>query len=213
MKVFKYNIDGEKIGDYDLPSDIFESSINLNCIYESIKSENLNLRLGNRKVKSRSEVSGGGKKPWSQKGTGNARQGSIRSPQWRGGGIVHGPVVRNFSSKLGKKTKKKAILSVLSLKAKENNIVVIDDITLDSFSSKKFVNLTNSILGGIKDKSKKSFIISGESLFVKKSLSNISSLNYVNSKRISCMSLYYSSKLFITEKSILDMVGLWGVKK
>ena len=209
MNVLKYDNSGKQIGDFELPSSVFAVDINHNSIYEAIKSENLNRRSGNRSTKSRSQVSGGGRKPWSQKGSGNARQGSIRSPQWRGGGIVHGPKSAHFKSKISKKNKRNAIRSVFSLKANQSKIVIVEDLILNEFSTKTIYDLVKNIHSGT-DFRKNCFIVSGEDIKIRNSMRNIKEITYMNSMRVSCLEIFYSHQVIISEKSMDDILNFWG---
>lgn len=129
MKVNLYNQKGEKTGTTDLPDVVFGLKWNADLVHQVVTSQTANLRQSVAHVKNRAEVSGGGRKPWRQKGTGRARHGSIRSPIWKGGGVTHGPTKeRNFKKKINKKMARKALYTVLSAKAREGEIVVLDDI-------------------------------------------------------------------------------------
>src|SRR3954471_19585512 len=121
---------GSSVGDIELNDAIFGIEPNEAVLFEALVQQRASLRQGNHKVKNRSEVAGGGRKPWRQKGTGRARQGSIRSPQWRGGGIVFGPTPRSYSYKLPKKVRRLALKSALSAKVVEQNFLVLDALTL-----------------------------------------------------------------------------------
>ncbi|MGQ2872742.1 50S ribosomal protein L4, partial [Leptospira santarosai] len=184
MKAQKYSKEGKLISEIELPSALFESKLSVASIYEAIKAENANLRSGNHATKTRSEVRGGGKKPWAQKGTGRARQGSTRAPHWVGGGTVHGPQKRDYSYKVSSKLKHRAVLSILGKKAQASAVKVIEDLDPKEYSTKSFdsifknMNLRNTGVIG--------FLVQGESDFVKKSVRNIPTVKYINSKRISC---------------------------
>ncbi|HAW50014.1 TPA: 50S ribosomal protein L4 [bacterium] len=136
MKVDVINIKGEKQEEIELPDEIFAQPINENTIYEATKAYLANQRQGTVKTKTRGEVSGSGRKPWRQKGTGRARVGSIRSPLWRKGGVVFGPVLRSYKIKIPKKIKKIALISSLSLKAKEGKIMVLDSLEIKKGKTK-----------------------------------------------------------------------------
>ena len=135
----------EKINDIKLNKEIFAIEPNDNVLRDAITTAKNGLRQGTYKVKTRSEVSGGGRKPWRQKGTGRARQGSIRAPQWRGGGIALGPVPRDYSIKMNRKERKLALKSALTYKAKDKEIIVVDKITLDVPKTKEMLKLLNSL--------------------------------------------------------------------
>lgn len=134
-----------KVGETSLTDAIFGVEVNPSLIHEVVKMQLANRRSGTASTKSRALVSGGGKKPWKQKGTGRARVGSIRSPLWKGGGTVFGPVPRDYSYSVPKKVRKNALKSVLSQKAQENKLVLIDSLTFDEIKSKKFVALMKSL--------------------------------------------------------------------
>ena len=135
----------EKVNDIKLKKEIFDIEPNDNVVRDAIQVAMNGLRQGTYKVKTRSEVSGGGRKPWRQKGTGRARQGSIRAPQWRGGGIALGPVPRDYSIKMNKKTRKLALKSALTYKARDKEIIVVDKISLDVPKTKEMLKLLDSL--------------------------------------------------------------------
>ena len=130
MQVSVKNTAGESIGQAELSDDIFAASINEPLMHQALVRQLANARLGTHKTKGRSEVSGGGRKPWRQKGTGRARQGSIRSPQWRGGGVVFGPTPRSYAQKMPRRMRRAAVRSALTVKAIEDRIVLLDDLVL-----------------------------------------------------------------------------------
>lgn len=133
-----YNIEGKEVGTIDLNDAVFGVEINDHLVHKAVVSQLANNRQGTQKAKTRSEVSGGGRKPWRQKGTGHARQGSTRAPQWTGGGVVFAPVPRDYSVKMNKKEKRAALKSALSSRVEENKFIVIDEINFDEIKTKKF---------------------------------------------------------------------------
>ena len=137
--------DGTQNGDITLNEEIFGIEPNESVVYDAIVMQRASLRQGTHAVKNRSAVRGGGRKPWRQKGTGRARQGSIRSPQWRGGGVVFGPTPRSYSYKLPKKVRRLAIKSVLSEKVAENNLVAVDALSFDAPKTKEFKQVLTSL--------------------------------------------------------------------
>ena len=139
------NQSGEKIKDLELSADVFGVEINQQVIYDVVNCQRAAMRQGTHDTKGRSEVSGGGKKPWRQKGTGRARQGSIRAPQWRGGGTVFGPTPRSYAFKLNKKVKQLGLKNTLTYKVNENKLVAVDAIKFDEVKTKNFVNFLNNI--------------------------------------------------------------------
>jgi len=144
-KVDLYNMDGKVIGDIELSDNVFGAEVNKDVMYLAVESYLANQRQGTQSTKTRSEVSGGGIKPWKQKGTGRARQGSIRAPQWIKGGIALGPKPRTYTIKLTKKVKRLALKSALSSKVVENNIVVLDELNLSEIKTKNMVNMLNNL--------------------------------------------------------------------
>ena len=143
-KVSLYNMQGQTVGEIELKDEIFGVEVNDHLVHMSVVQQLANNRQGTQKAKTRGEVSGGGKKPWRQKGTGHARQGSIRAPQWKGGGVVFAPVPRDYSFKLNKKEKRAALKSALTSRVNENKLFVVDDLTLDEIKTKKFQETLNA---------------------------------------------------------------------
>ena len=133
MKVDIYNIEGEKLREVELPASVFEAVVNIDLMHQAYTRQMANARLGTHDTKTRSEVSGGGRKPWKQKGTGRARQGSTRAAQWVGGGRIHTPHPRSYEQRMPRKMRQAALRSALSVKASEAGIVVVDDFNLFSF--------------------------------------------------------------------------------
>ena len=140
-----YNIEGKEVDKLELNDNVFGVEINEHLVHLAVVSQLANSRQGTQSAKTRSEVSGGGKKPWRQKGTGHARQGSTRSPQWTGGGVVFAPKPRDYSMKLNKKEKANAMKSVLTSKVNEEKFIVLDDFKLDEIKTKKFVEVMNNL--------------------------------------------------------------------
>ena len=144
-KVSVYNMEGKEVGNMDLNDAVFGVEINEHLVHMAVVQQLANNRQGTQKAKTRSEVSGGGRKPWRQKGTGHARQGSTRSPQWTGGGVVFAPKPRDYSFKMNKKEKRIALLSALSSKVADNKIVVLDAFNLDEVKTKKFAEVMSNL--------------------------------------------------------------------
>ena len=140
-----YDIEGSEVGTLELNDAVFGVEINEHIMHKAVVGQLANNRQGTQSAKTRSEVSGGGRKPWRQKGTGHARQGSTRAPQWTGGGIVFAPKPRDYSFKMNKKEKRIALLSALSSKVAESKIVVLDEFKLDEIKTKKFVEVMNNL--------------------------------------------------------------------
>lgn len=140
-----YNIEGKEVGSIELNDAVFGVEVNEHLVHMAVVNQLANNRQGTQSAKTRSEVSGGGRKPWRQKGTGHARQGSTRAPQWTGGGIVFAPKPRDYSFKMNKKEKRIALLSALSSKVAESKIVVLDEFKLDEIKTKKFIEVMNNL--------------------------------------------------------------------
>ena len=137
-KVSVYNMEGKEVDTIDLSDEIFGVEVNEHLVHMAVVQQLANKRQGTQKAKTRSEVSGGGRKPWRQKGTGHARQGSTRAPQWTGGGVVFAPVPRDYSFKMNKKEKRAALKSALTSRVQENKLIVIDELRFDEIKTKNF---------------------------------------------------------------------------
>ena len=144
------NINGEKVSEMELSENLFGAEINEHVVYQVVKSHLANKRVGTQSAKTRAEVRGGGAKPWRQKGTGRARQGSIRSPQWKGGGVVFAPKPRDYSYTVPKKIRRLALKSVLTDKVNEGNLVVVDDINLTEWKTREFAKMLSALKVGKK---------------------------------------------------------------
>ena len=140
-----YNMEGKEVGTIELNDAVFGVEVNEHLVHMAVVNQLANNRQGTQSAKTRSEVSGGGRKPWRQKGTGHARQGSTRAPQWTGGGIVFAPKPRDYSFKMNKKEKRIALLSALSSKVADNKIVVLDAFNLDEVKTKKFAEVMSNL--------------------------------------------------------------------
>ena len=151
-----YNMEGKEVGTMELNDAVFGVEINEHLVHMAVVNQLANNRQGTQKAKTRSEVSGGGRKPWRQKGTGHARQGSTRAPQWTGGGVVFAPVPRDYTLKMNKKEKRAALKSVLTSKVQENKFIVVDELKLDEIKTKKFAEVMNNL------KADKALVILGD---------------------------------------------------
>lgn len=140
-----YDIEGKEVETLELNDSIFGVEINEHLMHLAVVGQLANSRQGTQSAKTRSEVSGGGRKPWRQKGTGHARQGSTRSPQWTGGGVVFAPTPRDYTFKLNKKERRLALKSVLTSKVQENKFIVLDELKMDEVKTKKFVEVMNNL--------------------------------------------------------------------
>ena len=140
-----YNIEGKEVGTIDLNDAVFGVEVNEHLVHMAVVSQLAKKRQGTQKAKTRSEVSGGGRKPWRQKGTGHARQGSTRAPQWTGGGVVFAPTPRDYSFKLNKKERRAALKSALTSRVEEKKFIVVDEINFDEIKTKKFQDVLNNL--------------------------------------------------------------------
>jgi large subunit ribosomal protein L4 len=145
MQVPVYNVQGEQVSEAELQDQIFAAPINEALMHQALVRQLANSRLGTHKTKTRGEVSGGGRKPWRQKGTGRARQGSIRAPHWRGGGIVFGPTPRSYEQKMPRKMRRQALRSALSVKAAESRIVLVDHLEMGEPKTKELEGILQNL--------------------------------------------------------------------
>ena len=175
--VATYNQSGVKVGEIQLNDAVFGVEVNEHLVHMAVVAQLANKRQGTQKAKTRSEVSGGGRKPWRQKGTGHARQGSTRAPQWTGGGIVFAPTPRDYTIRLNKKEKRAALKSALTSRVQENKFIVVDELKLDEIKTKKFQNVLNNL-----KVSKALVVVGDDSDNVVKSAKNIPTVKtaYVN---------------------------------
>ncbi len=151
-----YNMEGKEVGKIDLNDAVFGVEVNEHLVHMAVVQQLANKRQGTQKAKTRSEVSGGGRKPWRQKGTGHARQGSIRAPQWKGGGVVFAPVPRDYSFKLNKKEKRAALKSALTSRVQENKLIVVEELKFDEIKTKNFKAVMDNL------KVNKALVVLGE---------------------------------------------------
>ena len=140
-----YNMEGKEVGTMELSDAVFGVKVNEHLVHMAVVAQLANKRQGTQKAKTRAEVSGGGRKPWRQKGTGHARQGSTRAPQWTGGGVVFAPTPRDYTIRLNKKEKRAALKSALTSRVQENKFIVLDELKMDEIKTKKFQNILNNL--------------------------------------------------------------------
>ncbi|HAJ70178.1 MAG TPA: 50S ribosomal protein L4 [Alkalibacterium sp.] len=193
--------DGTQNGDVTLNDAIFGIEPNEAVIFDAITMQRASLRQGTHAVKNRSAVRGGGRKPWRQKGTGRARQGSIRSPQWRGGGTVFGPTPRSYSYKLPRKVRRLAIKSVLSAKAISEDVIVLDGLSFDAPKTKEFRAVLNNLNAG----KKALVVLEDDNEFAKLSARNIPGVKVVTPNNVSVLDVVAHDSLILT-KTALDKV-------
>ena len=206
-KIALFNQAGSQVGDIELNESVFGIEPNESVVTEAILMQRASLRQGTHKVKNRSEVSGGGRKPWRQKGTGRARQGSIRSPQWRGGGVVFGPTPRSYAYKLPKKVRRLAIKSVLSAKLNEENIIVLDALTFEAPKTKEFT----AVLKGLNTENKKALIVTADvDENVALSGRNIPGVTIVEANAINVLDVVGHEKLIVTKAAVEKIEEVLG---
>ena len=197
---------GASVGEIELNDAIFGITPNEAVLFDAVIAQRASLRQGNHKVKNRSEVAGGGRKPWRQKGTGRARQGSIRSPQWRGGGVVFGPTPRSYSYKLPKKVRRLALKSALSAKVLEQNFLVLDALTLDAPKTKDF----KAVLAALEINKKALFVTAEVNENVVLSARNISGVTVVTAEGINVLDLLGHEKVVFTKAAVEKVEEVLG---
>ncbi|HIT73753.1 50S ribosomal protein L4 [Tyzzerella sp. An114] len=200
-----YNMNGEQVGTIDLNDDIFGLEASEHAMHMAVVQYLANQRQGTQSAKTRSEVRGGGRKPWRQKGTGHARQGSIRAPQWTGGGVVFAPKPRDYSFKLNKKVKRLALKSALSTKVAENSIIVLDELKLDEVKTKAMVN----VLGNIKAE-KALIVMDGVNKNVMLSARNIEGVKTASVSTINVYDLLKYNTLVVTKDAVAKIEEVYA---
>lgn len=197
-KVALLNQTGSNVGEIELNDSVFGIEPNQHVLFEAVIMQRASLRQGTHKVKNRSEVAGGGRKPWRQKGTGRARQGSIRSPQWRGGGVVFGPTPRSYAYKLPKKVRRLAIKSALSSKVVDNSIVVLEDLALNAPKTKEMT----SVLKGLSVEKKALIVTADNNENVALSARNIPGVTVVTANGVNVLDVLNHDKLIMTKAAV-----------
>ncbi len=209
MKAKVYDLKGNPVKEISLSDNIFGVEYNNDLVYQALVIELANQRQGTASTKTRGEVSGGGKKPWRQKGTGRARHGSIRSPIWVGGGIAHGPKPRDYSTSLPKKMKRKALFAILSEKLRSEDLKIIQDFSLDTIKTKIFVEKFSTLLSSIESghgllilpENDKNIILSAR---------NLPKVELALYNNLSVRTVFYPSKIFITESAVKKLEDLYS---
>ncbi len=197
-KVALYNVSGTQVGEIELSDAIFGIVPNESVLHDAVVMQQASQRRGTHKVKGRSEVSGGGRKPWKQKGTGRARQGSIRSPQWVGGGTVFGPTPRSYAYKLPKKVRRLALKSALSSKVIDSDIIVLEELTLSAPKTKEMVAILNNLKAD-----RKALIVDKDfNDVVAISSRNIPGVKFVSAEGINVLDVLKHDKLIITKEAV-----------
>ncbi|MCR5629379.1 50S ribosomal protein L4 [Eubacterium sp.] len=196
-KVSVYNMEGSVVGDIELNDSVFGVEVNDHLVHLAVVNQLANNRQGTQSTKNRSAVRGGGKKPWRQKGTGHARQGSTRAPQWTGGGVVFAPQPRDYSYSINKKEKKAALKSALTSRVNEEKIFVLDELKLDEIKTKKFVEVLNNL------KVNKALVIIGENdANVVKSAKNVANVKTALTNTINVFDILKYDNVVITKAAV-----------
>lgn len=197
-KIQMVNMQGEPVGDIDLKEEIFDIEVNEHAVYLVVKNILANKRQGTKSAKTRAEVRGGGRKPWRQKGTGRARQGSIRSPQFKGGGVVFAPKPRDYSYTTPKKVRRLALKSVLTSKLRDNEIIVVDEIKMNEPKTKAF----NEFLKAVKADKKALIVTDGKDENVVRSASNIEGVHTSMAQNINVYDLLKYNSLVLSKDAL-----------
>lgn len=197
-KVTLYNQNGQTVGEVELKDEVFGIEPNTHVLHQAVILYRASLRQGTHAVRNRASVRGGGKKPWRQKGTGRARQGSIRAPQWVGGGVVFGPTPRSYSFTMPKKMRRLAVKSAFSAKVKENDLLVIDGLTLEAPKTKEFSQILNNLQAD-----RKALVIIGEpSDILALSSRNIPGVKLVEANGVNVYDLLNAEKVILTKDAV-----------
>ena len=192
-----YNMEGKEVGKMDLNDAVFGVEINEHLVHMAVVQNLANKRQGTQKAKTRSEVSGGGRKPWRQKGTGHARQGSIRAPQWKGGGVVFAPTPRDYSFKLNKKEKRAALKSVLTSRVQDNKLIVLDELKFDAIKTKDFKKVMDNL-----KVEKAMVVIDGQDENVILSARNLPTVNTAVAENINVYDILKGDTLVLTKDAV-----------
>ena len=193
-----YNMEGKQIDTIELNDAVFGVEVNEHLVHMAVVQQLANNRQGTQKAKTRSEVSGGGRKPWRQKGTGHARQGSTRSPQWTGGGVVFAPVPRDYSFKLNKKEKRAALKSALTDKVQSNNLIVVEELKFDEIKTKSFKN----VLENLKVNNKSLVVLNDNDQNVVLSARNIPTVKTALTNTINVYDVLNAKTLVLTKEAV-----------
>ena len=200
-----YNMEGKEVGTMELNDAVFGVEINDHLVHLAVVRQLANNRQGTQKAKTRSEVSGGGRKPWRQKGTGHARQGSTRAPQWTGGGVVFAPVPRDYSFKMNKKEKRAALKSVLTSKVQENNFIVLDELKLTEVKTKEMKKVLDNL------KVEKALVIIGDdSDNVVLSARNLAGVQTASVNTINVFDLLKYNTVIATKSSVASIEEVYA---
>ena len=200
-----YNMEGKEIGTMELSDAVFGVEIKEHLVHMAVVQHLANKRQGTKKAKTRSEVSGGGRKPWKQKGTGHARQGSTRAPQWKGGGVVFAPVPRDYYFKMNKKEKQAALKSVLTSRVQDNKLIVLDELKLEEIKTKKFKQVMDNL------KVEKAMVVIGEQdANVICSARNLPKVSTATAENINVYDILKGDTLVITKDAVAKIEEVYA---
>ena len=205
-QVSVYNMEGKEIDKIELSDAIFGVEINEHLVHMAVVQQLANNRQGTQKAKTRSEVSGGGRKPWRQKGTGHARQGSTRSPQWTGGGVVFAPVPRDYSFKMNQKEKRAALKSALTDKVQNNKLIVLDELKMDEFKTKKFAE----VMTNLKATRKALVVVAENDAKVVKSAKNLAEVKTALTNTINVYDIVNAQTLVLTKDAVAKIEEVYA---
>lgn len=200
-----YNMEGNEVGTMELNDAVFGVEVNEHLVHQAVVRHLANKRQGTQKAKTRSEVSGGGRKPWRQKGTGHARQGSIRAPQWRGGGVVFAPTPRDYSKKMNKKEKRAALRSALTSRVEADKLIVLDSLKLDAIKTKEMVRVLDNL------KVKKALVVMPEvDENVMLSTRNIPNVDTIDARMLNVYDVMRYSTVIMTKDAVASIEEVYA---
>lgn len=200
-----YNMEGKEVGTIELNDAVFGVKVNEHLVHMAVVQHLANKRQGTQKAKTRGEVSGGGRKPWKQKGTGHARQGSTRAPQWTGGGMVFAPVPRDYSFKINRKEKRAALKSALTSKVQDSNLIVVDELKFDEIKTKNFVAVMNNLKveNGL-------VVIEGNDNNVVLSARNLPTIDTIEADKINVYDIMKAKKIVLTKDAVAKIEEVYA---
>ena len=200
-----YNMEGKEVGTIELNDAVFGVEINEHLVHMAVVQQLANNRQGTQKAKTRSEVSGGGRKPWRQKGTGHARQGSTRAPQWTGGGVVFAPVPRDYTFKMNKKEKRAALKSALTSKVQDSKLIVVDELKFDEIKTKNFANVMSNL-----NVNKGLVVLAENDANVVKSAKNIPTINTTLVNTINVYDVMKANTVVLTKDAVAKIEEVYA---
>ena len=200
-----FNMEGKEVGTMELSDAVFGVEVNEHLVHMAVVAQLANKRQGTQKAKTRAEVSGGGKKPWRQKGTGHARQGSTRAPQWTGGGVVFAPTPRDYTIRLNKKEKRAALKSALTSRVQENKFIVVDELKLDEIKTKKFVEILKNL-----NVEKALVVINDNDKNIVLSARNIPTVKVAQTNTINVFDILKYSTLIVTKDAVATIEEVYA---